>query len=159
MEHLNTLEVNHYGIKPLAISPDGRLLISGSSGSAETREYSYIDVWSLPNGNHLTNITIRVRGIKSAVISPDSRVLIIGDTAGNIRFWDLSNKDITINDFTPKNIIDIESKINTSSIEESLRDALKFTLALIRLRQQFDIDIEDSSNDIQFSEFDIEIEG
>lgn len=159
MEHLNTLEVNHYGIKPLAISPDGRLLISGSSGSAETREYSYIDVWSLPNGNHLTNITIRVRGIKSAVISPDSRVLIIGDTAGNIRFWDLSNKDITINDFTPKNIIDLESKINTSSIEESLRDALKFTLALIRLRQQFDIDIEDSSNDIQFSEFDIEIEG
>jgi WD40 repeat protein len=107
----------------------------------------------------LTNIAIRARGIKSAVISPDSRVLIIGDTEGNIRFWDLSDKDITINDFTPQNIIDIESKINTSSIEESLRDALKFTLALIRLRQQFDIDIEDSSNDIQFSEFDIEIEG
>ena len=46
-----------------------------------------------------------------------------------------------------------------SNLERSYFNVLKFTLFLIRLRQQFDIDIEDVSSDVQFSEFDIEIDG
>ena len=53
----------------------------------------------------------------------------------------------------------MESKVKDSRLEKGVRYAFEFTLALIRLRQQFDIDIEDASSDVQFSEFDIEIDG
>ncbi|PZU92362.1 MAG: hypothetical protein DCE90_18440 [Pseudanabaena sp.] len=72
--------------------------------------------------------------------------------------WNLSDISTPITKFTTQNISKIQ-KIRDSTMNRSVRNALEFTLALIRLRQQFDIDIEDSSSDVQFNEFDIEIDG
>ncbi len=74
------------------------------------------------------------------------------------RLGSLSYRYSTLNRFTPEDISEIESNITNANLKEGIRNALKFTLTLIRLRQQFDIDIEDVSSDIQFSEFDIEID-
>jgi hypothetical protein len=77
-----------------------------------------------------------------------------------IKLWNLphGNSNISISKFTNQDVAEISSKVNDPAIEESFRNILKFTLALIDLRQQFDIDIEDSSNDIPSGEYDIEIE-
>ena len=75
------------------------------------------------------------------------------------RLGSLSYRYSTLNRFTPEDISEIESNITNANLKEGIRNALKFTLSLIRLRQQFDIDIEDVFSDIQFSEFDIEIDG
>jgi hypothetical protein len=69
------------------------------------------------------------------------------------------NTNTSISRFTTQDIATIESQIKESTIKEDVPNAIKFTLALIRLRQQFDIDIEDVSSNVQFSEFDIEIDG
>jgi len=70
----------------------------------------------------------------------------------------LSDVDTTLSKFTTQDISKIE-EIRDSTMKPSVRNALEFTLSLIRLKQQFDIDIEDVSSDVQFSEFDIEIDG
>ena len=75
------------------------------------------------------------------------------------RLGSLSYRYSTLNRLTPEDISEIESNITNANLKEGIRNALKFTLTLIRLRQQFDIDIEDVSSNVQFSEFDIEIDG
>ena len=52
-----------------------------------------------------------------------------------------------------------KKKVNDSATDEGDRKALNFTLALIRLRQQYDIEIDEASSDIQLNPFDIDIEG
>ena len=66
---------------------------------------------------------------------------------------------IPINKLSDQDIEAIELKLKDFELGKNVHNAIKFTLALIRLKQQFDIDIEDASSDVQFSEFDIEIDG
>ena len=51
-----------------------------------------------------------------------------------------------------------KKKVNDPATDKGDRQALNFTLALIRLRQQYDIEIDEASSDIELSPFDIEIE-
>ena len=147
---LTTLSGHTDSIRSLVISSDNRFLASGSDDNT-------IHLWSLPDGQHLTTLSGHTDSIRSLVISSDNRFLASSSSDGTIRLWS-SPTDIPIYQFTSRDIIEIERKSKDSRLEEGTRNAFKFTLALIRLRQQFDIDIEDSSNDIQSSEFDIEID-
>jgi len=139
----------------LVISHDGRTLISTSSEK--------IHLWSLPDGKHLS--TIRHTGhhysrsdcLTSLVISSNSQILVSSDSDGYICLWKSPN--MPISKLTNKDIRKIELNANDPNLEIGTRNAFKFTLALLRLRQRFDIDIEDASSDVQFNEFDIEIDG
>jgi WD40 repeat protein len=152
----------------LQISPDNRILASvivsaeeRFSGLKEARlcfEKTCLCLWSLPEGNLLK--TISNSSIRSVQISPDGNILVGTTDEHTIKLWNLphGNSNISISKFTNQDVAEISSKVNDPAIEESFRNILKFTLALIDLRQQFDIDIEDSSNDIPSGEYDIEIE-
>ena len=97
--------------------------------------------------------------LPSLAITPNGQMLACNGYDNNIYLWSLSYGNCTLDKFTVENISEIESNIMNTNLREGIRNGLKFTLALIRLRQQFDIDIEDVSSDVQFSEFDIEIDG
>ena len=169
--HLKTLEGNTRSsqvnsVECLAISPNGHILASGSSGSLE--------LWSLPDGNHLK--TLSEGNFECLAISPNNHILASGFITHDIssgrkgdnsktvhlRLWSLFNSryiNMPLSLITNSDISKIKSKIEEYKIDEVVRSTFEFNLALIALRKQFDIDIEDSSNDIHFSEFDIEIDG
>jgi WD40 repeat protein len=136
----------------LAISPDGKILASGSNPNN-------IYLWSLPNTNLIQTITSsnEFSRVTSLAISPNGRILVSGHVK-NICLWNLP-KNISISKLSTKDVDEIEAMMKDPNLEKSCFNVLKFTLSLIRLRQQFDIDIENVSSDVQFSEFDIEIDG
>jgi len=158
---IGSLKGHTASIYSVAISPDGKVLVS-SSGDGTIR------LWSLPDCKHLKTIESHTNASSyfshRVAISANGRVLVSNhlrylssdrlDWAINI--W--TSPNIPISRFTSKDIAEIERKTKDYSLEEGTRNAFKFTLELIRLRQQFDIDIEDSSNNFTSSEFDIEIE-
>ncbi len=133
-KHIATLSGHTGSIGSLVISSDNRILASGSDDNT-------IRLWSLPDGEHLTTLSGHTGSIGSLVISSDNRVLASSSNDGTIRLWN-SPTDIPINQFTPRDIIEIERKSEDSRLEKGTRNVFKFTLALIRLRQEFDIEIE-----------------
>ena len=147
-KHLKTLE-EHNG-EHIAITPDGKTLISASNKTILLR--------SLPDGQLQAKMT-NYHNIGDLVVSPDGNYLVVGGDGYSPPLQLELPIHIPINKLDSQSIVEIEVKARDSSLEEGSRNAFKFTLALIRLRQQFDIDIEDSSNDIASSEFDIEIDG
>jgi WD40 repeat protein len=153
-KHFETLS-GHTSIESLTISPDNHILVSGGHRDKTIR------LWNLPDGKHLKTLTGHNHCVSSLSMSPDGHILASGSDDGTVRLWDLSSTiaHITpINQFTSQNILEIESSIKDPKTSEDVRNAFNFILALIRLRQQFDIDIEDASDDIELSPFDIEIE-
>lgn len=157
--HIKTLKHPRYDSRSdtLAISPDGCVLVSNSQ--------SDINLWSLPDGKLIKTLPIDDRPLR-LVFSDNGCYILL---ALNPRYrahgmkriwtlWSIDNHNIPISQLTSQDIKKIKSRIQSPTLDEGICNALKFTLALIDLRQQFDIDIEDSSNDIPSSEFDIEIE-
>ena len=149
---LKTLRGHTNSVPTLSISSDGYILVSGGKDGT-------ICIWSLPDGNLLKTLS-GYNFINSVVTSPNKDFFAAASCDGIIRIWDLLgiNTNTSISRFTTQYISAIELQIKKSTIEEDTRNALEFTLALIRLRQQFDIDIEEVSSDVQFGEFDIEID-
>jgi WD40 repeat protein len=148
--HLKTLTGHTKSVRSLAISPDGQILVSSSDDRT-------IRLWNLPDGNHLKTLTDHTNNVISLAITPDGQVLASGSGDETIRLWSLPHH-YPISKYTAQHISEIKLKAQDSKLSEGVRNIFKFTLALIRLRQQFDIDIEEGSSDIKFSPFDIEIE-
>jgi WD40 repeat protein len=69
-------------VNSVAISPDGRLLASGSSDQT-------VKLWSLPNGALLKTLAGHSSYVQSLVISPDGRLLASGGADNTIRLWSL----------------------------------------------------------------------
>ena len=138
-------------ITSLLITPDNKVLIAGMQGAD-------ISLWSI-DGNLLQVLEGHTGAITSLAVTPDGKTLISGSKDKTIRLWDLKNpKNFLINELSGKDVAELSLKRKLPTLTEGVRNAIKFTLELIRLRQEFDIDIEDSSNDIASSEFDIEID-
>ena len=133
---IKTLIGHTDAVNSLAISPDGRILASGSQDNT-------IRLWNFPDGTFIKALTGHTDAVYSLVISPDGKTLASGSQDNTIRLWKLS-QNMPIDKFNIEDISEIELKVDDYRIKESFRNILKFTLALIHLRQQFDIDIEDS---------------
>ena len=150
-ESLNVITTSG-SITSLLITPDSKVLVVGMEGAD-------IGLWSI-DGHFLQVLKGHTASITSLAVTPDGKTLISGSKDKTIRLWNLKNpNDFPINELSGKDVAELSLKSKIPTLTEGVRHAIKFTLALIRLRQQFDIDIEDSSNDIASSEFDIEIEG
>jgi len=150
-ESLNVITTSD-SITSLLITPDSKVLVVGMEGAD-------IGLWSI-DGHFLQVLKGHTASITSLAVTPDGKTLISGSKDKTIRLWNLKNpNDFPINELSGKDVAELSLKSKIPTLTEGVRHAIKFTLALIRLRQEFDIDIEDSSNDIASSEFDIEIEG
>jgi hypothetical protein len=148
----------------------------------EAKRSGSLDLWSLPDGNHLKTLSegdfeclaisnhilasgFMTNGISSGRKGYSSKEYDSSKrpiTTIHLRLWSLFNSryiNMPLSLITNSDISKIKSKIEEYKIDEVVRSTFEFNLALIALRKQFDIDIEDSSNDIHFSEFDIEIDG
>jgi WD40 repeat protein len=66
----------------VAISPDGRLLASGSADKS-------IKLWSLPEGVLLKTLTGHTDYVRAVAISPDGRLLASGSDDRAIKLWSL----------------------------------------------------------------------
>jgi hypothetical protein len=144
------------------ISSDNKLL-------AFNVEKEGVHLFNLSDGNFITTLKKSINSPGNEIVtgkivfSPtDNKLLISVSDWGNIHLFNLSKSfvsSIPINKLSDQDIEAIELKLKDFELGKNVHNAIKFTLALIRLKQQFDIDIEDASSDVQFSEFDIEIDG
>ena len=89
VDHLRLLHTltGHTGyVSRLAISPDGRTLVSGGGYNDKT-----IRIWDLVQGKEVHTLSGHDRaGITSLVISPDGQTLVSGTGGRTIRIWDLA---------------------------------------------------------------------
>lgn len=79
---MNTLTGHSSYVRSVAISPDGRLLASGSDDMT-------VKLWSLPGGTLLKTLTGHTSWVWSVAIGPDGRLLTSGSLDGTVRLWSL----------------------------------------------------------------------
>jgi hypothetical protein len=77
-----TLQGHTSWINALAISPDGRILASGSLDRT-------VRLWGLPGGRVLTTLRGHTASIESLAMSPDGRVVASGGWDHTVRLWSL----------------------------------------------------------------------
>jgi WD40 repeat protein len=77
-----SLSDHQVGVKPVAISPDGQTLVSGSWDKT-------IKVWGLRDGKLLRTLSDHQGGVGSVAISSDGQTLVSGSGDKTIKVWGL----------------------------------------------------------------------
>jgi len=78
-----TLKGHYYEINYVAISPDGKILASGS-------QHGTIKIWNLATGELIRTLSGHTNSVNYVAISPDGRTLASGGGDGTIRIWNLA---------------------------------------------------------------------
>jgi WD40 repeat protein len=71
----------HYGVRTLALAPDGRLLVSGGSDQA-------VRFWEMPSGRLLPGVSPHHADVTAVAFSRDGRTVISGAADGSVWLWD-----------------------------------------------------------------------
>jgi WD40 repeat protein/serine/threonine protein kinase len=74
----------------LAISPDGKLIATGTGSSLNTRNPSFIGIvlWDAETGEEITRLEGHEAGVNALAFSPAGNRLLSTDGAGSLRVWD-----------------------------------------------------------------------
>src|SRR5262245_20856688 len=80
-------------INALAISPDGKVLASGSARGT-------VCLWALPSGKELRVLTGHRGSVYAVAFSPDGKTLASSATDGSIRFWETATGEFLTRCFT-----------------------------------------------------------
>jgi WD40 repeat protein len=72
----------HYGVRTLALSPDGRTLVSGGSDQAAR-------FWELPAGRLLPTVSPHKAEVTSVAFARDGKAVISGAADGSVWLWDV----------------------------------------------------------------------
>ena len=70
------------GVNGLAISPDGKLLVSGSWDKT-------VKLWSLPDGALVKTLEGHKGSVESVAIGSDGKLLVSGDHDATVKLWSL----------------------------------------------------------------------
>jgi WD40 repeat protein len=81
--HLHTLTGHTDWVRALAISPDGKILASGSLDKT-------IKLWKLPSGRLIDTLSRHSKGVLCIAISPDGQLLASGSFDETIKLWELN---------------------------------------------------------------------
>lgn len=73
------------GINSLAVSPDGKLAVSGGVDNT-------LKVWDLSRGTELATLTGHSNGVNALAITPDGKYIISGSADNTVKLWDLSRR-------------------------------------------------------------------
>jgi hypothetical protein len=73
--------IHHGTVWSVAVSPDGRRLVSGGDDGV-------VRVWDAETGRSLRELTGHTGGVRSVAVSPDGRRLVSGGFDGVVRVWD-----------------------------------------------------------------------
>src|SRR6185503_16662776 len=77
------LQTGHTGsVNALALSPDGRFLVSGS-------EDVTLKIWDTATGNVLRTLSGHEKPVLAAAISPDGKLIASGGADQTVRVWDV----------------------------------------------------------------------
>jgi hypothetical protein len=71
----------HYGVRTLALAPDGRLLVSGGSDQA-------VRFWELPAGRLLPGTSPHKAEVTSVAFARNGKTVISGAADGSVWLWD-----------------------------------------------------------------------
>lgn len=88
-EELMTLAGHTAGIFSLAVSPDGRLLASGSSDNT-------VRLWDITTGEEVMVLEGHAAEVDALVFSPDGTLLASGCHDGEIRLWDIDTGEALV---------------------------------------------------------------
>ncbi|GAX41173.1 protein kinase [Tolypothrix sp. NIES-4075] len=78
----NSLTGHNDLVSSLAISPDGKTLVSGSGDRT-------IKIWNLQTSGLKTTLSLHTDGVTSVAISPDGQTLVSASKDGTIKIWNL----------------------------------------------------------------------
>ncbi|WP_375466646.1 protein kinase [uncultured Nostoc sp.] len=81
---VNSLTGHTDWVSSLAISQDGKTLVSGSGDRS-------IKIWNLQTGGLKTTLSLHTDAVNSVAISPDGKTLVSGSKDGTIKVWNLEN--------------------------------------------------------------------
>lgn len=81
---LTTLEGHSNEINALAITPDGKTLVSASRDKT-------IKFWSLPDGKLLSTLQGHTKPVNTLAITPDGKILASGSDDKTIKLWSLAD--------------------------------------------------------------------
>lgn len=73
-------------VSSVAISPDGKTIVSSSNGYGGT-----IKIWDLETGELLDTLPAQPSGVSFVTISPDSNILASGSEDGKIQLWQVES--------------------------------------------------------------------
>ncbi|MEM7726847.1 MAG: WD40 repeat domain-containing protein [Cyanobacteria bacterium P01_A01_bin.45] len=82
-----TLSGHDAPVEALSISPEGKILVSGSADNT-------VKVWNLHNGKLLRTLKDHKGRVTSVAIAPDGEILITGSDDSTIKIWNLKTGEL-----------------------------------------------------------------
>jgi WD40 repeat protein len=150
---MKILESHEGSITSLTISPDGRIIASGS-------EDCTVRLWRLPDGAPLNILKGHSGAVCSLAFNPDGKTLASGCADNVVWLWSLNPfYRIPISQANQEDMDWAHETLRNGDLNAEERNVLEFITALIRLRRRFDIQLGEPTRRIEAGELDIEIEG
>ena len=81
-QSLSTLTGNASWVLSVAVTPDGRQIVSGSDDGT-------VKIWDLETGNQVRTLTGHIDGVLSVAVTRDGRQIVSGSRDNTVNVWDL----------------------------------------------------------------------